>query len=127
MSTSCGISIRTGETLETIYCHNDGYPSRMLPLLRTNYGTLELAAKLISFGDASSIYEKLEPTTETHSFDEPEDDVCIFYHRDRNEDWNHCKPCQLSAIETFKMPSFLFVYVFEDGTWNCYKNGKRCG
>lgn len=128
MSTSCGIALRSGDTFQTIYCHHDGYPKYMLSMLRENYNSLELAAKLISFGDASSIDKKLEPTTQEHSFSGPEGDVCVFYHRDRGEAWLQCEPVCYTMNELSRpSTSFEYVYIFEDGAWNCYKDGRKLG
>ena len=52
MSTHCGISVKTEKGYETIYCHHDGYPKYMYPMLMNNYNSEELASKLIGFGDA---------------------------------------------------------------------------
>lgn len=128
MSTNSGIALRAGETFTTIYCHWDGHPKTMLPILRENYNSFELANKLISMGDASSIDKKLEPTIGVaHTFMVPEDDVCVFYHRDRGDDWHSCCPVCYSKRELFKLPSaFEYIYIFEDGQWNVYKrNGER--
>ena len=125
MSTNSGIALRSGETFQTIYCHWDGHPKTMLPMLRENYNSLELAAKLISYGDASSIDKKLEPTGE-HTFMKPEDDVCVFYHRDRGDDWLSCQSVCYTKKELFDQSAFEYVYIFEDGQWNVYKrNGER--
>lgn len=125
MSTNSGIALRSGDTYQTIYCHWDGHPKTMLPMLRENYNTLELAAKLISYGDASSIDKKLEPTGE-HTFMKPENDVCVFYHRDRGDDWLSCQSVCYTKKELFDQPAFEYVYIFEDGQWNVYKrNGER--
>ena len=125
MSTNSGIALRSGETFQTIYCHWDGHPRTMLPILRENYNSLELAAKLISYGDASSIDKKLEPTGE-HTFMKPEKDVCVFYHRDRGDDWFHCQSTCYTRRELFQQMSFEYVYVFEDGQWNVYSmNGRK--
>lgn len=128
MSTNSGIALRSGDTYQAIYCHWDGYPSYMLPMLRENYNSLELAAKLISYGDASSIEKKLEPDpSRPHSFDynQCQDDVCVFYHRDRGDDWERCKPACYTFDELFRQSAFQFVYIFEDGQWNAYDNHKR--
>jgi hypothetical protein len=125
MSTNSGIALRSGDTYQTIYCHWDGHPRTMLPILRENYNSLELAAKLISYGDASSIDKKLEPTGE-HTFMKPEDDVCVFYHRDRGDAWLSCQSVCYTKKELFDQPAFEYVYIFEDGQWNAYKrNGER--
>lgn len=119
MSTASGICLRSGDTFETIYCHHDGYPEHMLPILRGNYNSFELASKLISFGDASSIAPKLEAAE-----GESKKDVCVFYHRDRGEDWISCRSCCYLRTELFKQTAFEFVYIFEDGQWNAYAGGK---
>ncbi len=131
MSTNSGIAVRVGETFLTIYCHWDGHPKTMFPLLRESYGTLELALKLISYGDASSIDKKLDPTPGVaHTFMEPEDGVCVFYYRDRGDDWESCRSVCYLKRELFEQPAFEFIYIFEDGQWNVYnKNGRKlnCG
>lgn len=126
MSTNSGIALRSGETFQTIYCHWDGYPSYMLPMLRENYNSLELAAKLISYGDASSIEERLEPTPGVaHCFMQPENGVCVFYHRDRGDDWLSCQPTCYTRSELFKRVGGDYFYIFEDGQWNAYDNKQR--
>lgn len=127
MSTNSGIALRSGETFQTIYCHWDGHPRTMLPMLRENYNSLELAAKLISYGDASSIDKKLDPTPGVaHTFMMPEKDVCVFYHRDRGDDWFGCQSVCYTKKKLFDQPAFEYVYIFEDGEWNVYKrNGER--
>ena len=86
MSTNSGIALRSGETFQTIYCHWDGYPSYMLPMLRENYNSVELASMLISMGDASYINKLIGPNpNKPHDFLNPQEDVCVFYHRDRGD------------------------------------------
>lgn len=129
MSTNSAIALRSGDTYQTIYCHWDGHPKTMFPMLRNNYNSLELVAKLISYGDASSIDKKLEPTGQ-HTFMKPEDGVCVFYHRDRGDDWLSCQPTCYTHQELFRQQAFEYVYVFEDRQWNVYNmNGRKlnCG
>jgi hypothetical protein len=126
MSTNCGIALRQGETFTTIYCHWDGAPKTMLPMLRENYNSFELANKLISYGDASSIDKKLEPVPGVpHSFNQYQEDVCVFYHRDRGDGWNECSPICYTWNDLFRQPAFEYVYIFEDGQWNAYCNGRK--
>ena len=72
MSTRSRITIALpDQPKKSIYCHSDGYPDRMLPLLRKNYDTPEKVKELISLGDLSSL-----------------DDTpgrCYAYHRDGGE------------------------------------------
>lgn len=127
MSTNSGIAVRAGETFQTIYCHWDGHPKTMLPILRENYNSFALANKLISMGDASSINKKLEPTPGVeHTLMNPEDGVCVFYHRDRGDDWLSCQPTCYTWRELFAQPAFEYVYIFEYGNWHAYNmNGKK--
>jgi hypothetical protein len=128
MSTNAGIALRSGETFQTIYCHWDGYPSNMLPILREHYNSTELAAKLISYGDASYIAAKLEPDpSRPHTFEsfQSQEDVCLFYHRDRGDSWHQCQPSCYTGRELFSQPAFDYIYIFEDGQWNAYDTKQR--
>lgn len=126
MSTHSGIALRFGDTYQTIYCHCNGCPEYMLPMLRENYNSWDLASKLISYGDASYIDKKLEPTSDFHKFGTPEPNVSMFYHRDCGDDWLSCQSVCYLKRELFKQPSFEYVYIFEDGAWNVYKrNGEQ--
>jgi hypothetical protein len=120
MSTQCGIAIKTEKGYDTIYVHSDGYPEYMWPMLTDHYNSEELAAKLVSMGDASYISDNLEPKG-PHSFDKPDFDVCCFYHRDRGEDWSDVSPTSYNKRELFNC--FYYSYVWEDGCWNFYKGG----
>lgn len=123
MSTHCGISVKTEKGYETIYCHHDGYPKYMYPMLMNNYNSEELASKLIGFGDASSIDEKLEPTEDYHRFGMPEPGVCMFYGRDRGEPEEDTRPAIYTREELLR--SFYYAYIFEDGKWSAYVDGKK--
>lgn len=115
MSTPCLIAIHTDSGYLATYCHHDGYRDHMLKILTTYYNTDELAHKLISMGDASCIYENLEPKG-PHSFEKPESRVCVFYHRDRGEDWEQVKPELYYSIEQLKWIQ-PWVYVWETDHW----------
>ena len=120
MSTQCGIAIKTEKGYDTIYVHSDGYPEYMWPMLTEHYNSEELAAKLVSMGDASYISDNLEPKG-PHSFDKPDFDVCCFYHRDRGEDWSDVSPTSYNKRELFN--GFYYSYIWEDGHWSFYKGG----
>lgn len=122
MSTHCGIAVKTEKGYETIYCHNDGYPEYMIPMLTQNYNSKELAMELIDYGDASYIDEKLRPTELTHHFDTPQPGVCIFYHRDRGDKWAETAPEIYHKDSLLK--DFWYVYIFENDCWTGYQGGK---
>ena len=122
MSTQCGVAIKTEKGYETIYVHSDGYPEYMWPMLTENYNSEAWARKLVDAGDASFIDERFEPTPGVaHTFDFPERGVCIFYHRDRGEDFrNVCYP-----IKKEMFSCYYYSYIWEDGCWKFYKGGKK--
>ena len=120
MSTHCSIAYKTEKGYNTIYVHHDGYESYMWPMLTKNYNAEEKARDLVSLGDASCICERMVPSRDSrHSFDNPEDNVCIFYHRDRGEDWVNCEP---SCITKSDVLNNYYAYIWEDGKWTAYKN-----
>ena len=120
MSTQCGISIKTEKGYDTIYVHSDGYPEYMWPMLTKNYNTEERARDLVALGSASCICERMVPSRDSgHSFDNPEDNVCVFYHRDRGERWENNKPDCLLKSEVLNC---YYAYIWEEGKWTAYKN-----
>lgn len=123
MATNSNISVKTEKGYEAIYCHFDGYPSYMYPMLRDWYGSEERARALVALGDASSINKRLVPSQDSgHSFNHPEDDVCVFYHRDRGEPWEDTKPAIYTKEEAVRC---YFSYIFEDGEWHVYIGGEE--
>ena len=84
MSTRCRIGICNEDgTIQSIYHHFDGYPEHMVPLLTTYYKDEDIVRELMALGSCSHLEKKLKPETDEHSFHEPEEDVSVFYHRDR--------------------------------------------
>lgn len=127
MSTCCRIARKDPSgTYESIYCHWDGYPKYMMPMLQHNYNSDLRVAELIDYGDASSIHVKLMPTDFTHCFERPQEGVCVFYHRDRGEPWEDVAPIRGDSKEALIRSSADYVYIFEDGEWTCYSNGVEC-
>jgi hypothetical protein len=123
MSINSTIAIKTDNGYEAIYVHNYGYFSYMYPMLSGYYGSWERAKALVSFGDASFIAKRIMPSRDSnHSFDNPEEDVCIFYHRDRGEPWHQAAPMFYLTKEKV-LSSQYYTYVFEDGQWKAYQNG----
>lgn len=123
MSTPSTIAVHLDNGVySTIYCHWDGYPSYMYPMLRDWYGTEERARALVNLGDASVIDKRLVPSQDSgHSFDNREEDVCIFYNRDRGDPWEQVQPYTYMKPNIFKLQ--YYTYIFEDGSWHVYING----
>ena len=131
MSTNSDIAIYkegvNGGIYRGVYCHWDGYPSYNGEVLRTCYNTEEAVEKLISFGDMSALRERIVPNEgEKHTFDEPQENVTIYYHRDRGEEWERVKPFEAKTeAEYYKRCSQEYNYLFKDGKWYWNSYGER--
>ena len=116
MSTRSNIAIkRKNGTVESIYCHWDGYLSYNGKILLENYKNIDKINRLFELGDISSLREETEPTGE-HTFDAPQKNVTIFYGRDRGED-NVSKQVWNSLGEYFKNVDTLwieYIYVYDE-------------
>lgn len=85
MSTRSRIGLRKLDgTAKYIYCHWDGYIEHNGLLLQLCYDTPEKIERLLELGNLSALGEYLE-TDEPHSFESPQHNVCVAYHRDRGE------------------------------------------
>ena len=127
MSTRATISYVDNNKIHTIYCHFDGYIKGVGAVLATFYTTLEKVTELVSNGDASYIAEHINPDpTYEHSFENPQDNVCVFYHRDRNEPWEHNKP-NVSDFNETTIAKVLgmqdYNYIFMNNKWYVYRRG----
>ena len=100
-------------TIRGIYCHWDGYRSHNGKILLAFYNTPEKIDELIALGSIYSLFNNVKPNeNEPHTFDAPQQNVVIAYHRDRGEDLN---------IFTVHDKRFIVRqecnYHFEDGKW----------
>lgn len=71
-------------TVSQIYCHFDGGLSHNGQMLLEYYNNALAAEFLVSKGDLSVLAPRVTATG-PHSFDSPEDGVCVYYGRDRGE------------------------------------------
>jgi len=105
----------------SIYAHFDCYPSGAGRILVDHYNTAKKVEALLSLGFLSAIGERLAPDPgECHDYDNPADDVCIAYHRDRGEKlrlptvWNDADEMLSEASDKFWAE---YCYLFRDGKW----------
>lgn len=78
-------------SVDYIYCHNDGDPDSIVPILTKIIDNGEFD-HLISLGSISCLYEKLDPPKGAkHTFDNPIKGVTVAYHRDRGDPFHICK------------------------------------
>lgn len=124
MATRSRIAVKRDDGYESVYCHWDGYPEWTGKKLEEHYNSQEMADKLMSLGDISSINDNIEAAEGVeHTFDNPAENVTIFYGRDRGE-----QNTQSSHHDSFadlkkytKDAWGEFLYVFEDGKWNTHE------
>lgn len=106
MSTRSRIGIlKDNGSIESIYCHLDGYPEWVGKKLYRYYNNPERIKNLIKLGDISHLENNLEANPEMeHKFghDTEQKNVVVAYHRDRNEDWNFVKPLLSKDIKEFE-------------------------
>ena len=85
MATRSAIGYKTPQgKIRAIYCHYDGYPVGVGHTLETHYQAAYKIGQLVELGDASTLGAQVRGDS-THSFDTPNDDVTVFYARDRGE------------------------------------------
>lgn len=121
MGTSASITVKHSDgKYHGIYLGYDGYPEHTLRTLRKYYNSQELAEKLVSLGNLSSLDCSCEQP-EGHTFNTPKDGFCVYYGRDRGEDgvnttikdtWNEVK----NSIDT------SYDYIFSNGFWDVIEN-----
>ena len=85
--------LRKDGSVDHVYCHWDGYPEHNGSLLFNEYSNINKMNQLIKLGDMSVLNEHIFPVPDKpHNFGSVEDhqeDVCVFYNRERNEDWKY--------------------------------------
>ena len=86
MGTRSAIGYKTPEgKIRAKYSHYDGYPAFTGAMLEKHYQEARKIAQMVELGDQSGIAPNVFPSSDAHSFNTPEDDVIVFYGRDRGE------------------------------------------
>jgi hypothetical protein len=126
MSTRSTVAVvlSNGEVRST-YVHWDGAVEHNGRLLIEYWDSQELAEQLTSFGSISVIGKTAMPVG-SHSFKNPEKDVCIFYHRDRGDPKNETNPKIYSSVKEYLMKGNFqdYNYLFGGGEWIVFKEVK---
>ncbi len=118
MATRSMIWLRNGKNYKGIYCHFDGYLDFNGKMLVENYTTKEKVEELINLGAISCLRININPTG-NHSFDNPEENVVISYHRDRGEELeiDEFTSAFNSIEETFYIKTdYEYQYIFDIDT-----------
>ena len=116
-----GMEMPNGE-VRSIYCHWDGYPEGVGATLQEHYTNPEKVEALIALGDISSLSRCVSVNIPgvTHTFDNPDPDVTVAYHRDRGEEFY--APRVDASVESFSQSDIEeYGYVFtQSGEWKTF-------
>jgi hypothetical protein len=109
-------------SVEFIYCRDTNSE-----ILFNHYQTIDMVQSLISNGDMSKLGAFVHPTENiNHSFDTPQSDVCIFYHRDGGDDLQITQKNSLDELKTFgNFDGFLYIYSVRENEWKSYPKLKE--
>lgn len=112
-------------TFTSIYCHHDGYPEHNGRILFYHYQDDDKIQKLLDLGKLSVLGRRLAPDPpEEHSFENPAQEVCLAYARDRDND-----PSAGIAFEEASLGSLMahtsetgceYLYLWMGGEWGVY-------
>lgn len=83
MATRSTIARRVGDTIQSIYCHWDGYPAGVGATLAENYTTAEKIDALMALGDLSVLGPEIGSKKDFEI--SVLNDECLAYGRDRGE------------------------------------------
>ena len=110
------------------YHHYDGYPAGLGYNLIENYDDDAKTLEAIKMGDASYWKENIHPNDVEHSFDSPEDDVSVFYNRDRGE--SRTGPFVFNSLEEllegYSMAGEEYLYVRQNSQWGMKSRYDDC-
>jgi hypothetical protein len=107
-------------TVVGVYCHYDGYPSGVGATLSTHYTTTPRVDALLSLGSISQLHPRLVPDLgDTHTFDNPANNVTIAYHRDRGEAMSSTTFPSLDVMvaNVADQLGVEFVYIWDGNEW----------
>jgi hypothetical protein len=122
MATRSNIIANLNEVWHCIYCHFDGYPRHMGPLLLSHYRTPEALAALMELGDLSTLDASPSAPPAEHSFAKPIEGFCVAYHRDRGDAWLDAQPAKSMALADVwpnTNGAIEWVYVHHGNHWTC--------
>lgn len=111
---------------ECVYCHWNGDLSNNGLILLEHYTDAKKVKALIGLGSMSVLGEKLLPEEDKpHSFETPQDGVCVFYHRDRGEEWEDNSPFIVATSKDMlgEKPRIAYIYILSGSRWFYIENG----
>jgi hypothetical protein len=117
MATRSTIAVQTADgTVRQVYAHWDGYLEHNGRILAEHYDEQELVEALVEHGDISSLRAKINPEG-SHSFDDPQEDVTVYYGRDRGEKGTEFR--SIASVTEYQRSGQReeYDYLFSDGVW----------
>ena len=128
MSTTAGIGLTMPDgTIRAVYLHWGDGAGETLAKHYTEHGKVE---KLVSLGFLSSLGAEVEPDPTTpHSWENPQENVTVAYHRDRGQRLVPAR--QFKDREEYEDKgggslTASYLYLFENGRWLvCHPCGEQ--
>lgn len=120
MSVRSRIAIKQKDnTYKSIGCNSDGQLSGNGELLYRYYRDPVKINMLMNLGDLSYLEKNIFPNPlKVHNFDNPQDDVCVAYCRDRGNEMYVEEDKDLEHLLMSVANSDQdYLYLYEDGTW----------
>lgn len=102
------------KTVESVYCHFDGYVEGVGKTLVEHYTDPKKVAMLISHGGMSSLGDEIG---DKHDFNHREENVCTFYHRDRGEELVTESHKTSASYAEYEGGGIEYLYLFRGGEW----------
>jgi hypothetical protein len=133
MSTRSVIGIlQDDKSVNSVYCHFDGYPEHTGYFLKKFFDTTEKVQNLISNGDISSLVSNQNWKREKHPMINNKQVLKTLYYVDRPEAWESVKPQKHKGVLEFFQRDCCdeFKYLFlpsgnwnynSKGVWKCYE------
>jgi hypothetical protein len=110
-----------------IFCRENGEPKTMGAMLLDHYSEREKLEKLMDFGDLVQLGKEIEPNPSIeHSFENPQEDVCVFYGRDKKcAFWGEATYYNLKDINIEVDPLVECTYIFtKNNEWKYFEYGE---
>jgi len=119
MGTRCAIGYETADgRIRAKYSHWDGYPAYTGKVLEEHYQDEQKIREMVELGSQSVIEPEIYPKGD-HDFESPEDNVTVFYGRDRGEEGCEARefagPAEME--EHYRNSWIEFLYVRMNGVW----------
>ena len=128
MATRCAIGIMHNDRILGKYSHYDGYPEYTGEMLKKHYRNPLKTLPMVSLGDQSVLKKEFMPISKNHCFETPDEDVTVFYGRDRGESGCEAKwfDSYLDFVDHYANMGceYFYLWAFDRGTkeyrWVCW-------